>query len=352
MRIRIANALAERGVKVDFLFSKDLSEYSTQDLDPRIRVIQLKTTNATTGVFSLASYLRNNAPEALLTQRLRVNILAHRARFIAQTPTRLYATLNSHLSRATEEFSPRERRKRLDRMRKYLPQNDGLIAVSQGVANDVEGLIGPSRVPISVAPNPVFSEEIERLARESVDHPWLSPHSPPVIMSVGRLARQKDFPNLVRAFARFRQERDCRLIILGKGPEREEILRVAREQGVEEDVDLPGFSANPYAFLARSSMFVLSSAWEGAPNALVEALAVGTPAVSTNCPSGPEEILEGGRLGPLAPVGDPQALCEAMEKAWRSPLDAETLKASARDRYSPSQSAAAYMAAMQLGANE
>lgn len=352
MRIRIANALAEKGIKIDFLFSKQGPEYSIKNLDPRIRTIQIKTTNSITGVLPLAHYLKKASPDAILTQRIRVNILAHRAKFIAQSPARIYSTINSNLSRSTRELYPKEKTKRLKRLRKNLPKNDGLIAISRGVADDAKELIGASSTSISVAPNPVFSEELEKLSAEPVDHPWFSADSPPVIIGIGRLERQKDFPNLVKAFARFRQKHDCRLVILGKGPEREKILRVAREKGVENDTDLPGFFTNPYAFLARSSMFVLSSAWEGFGNALVEAMAVGTPAVSTNCPSGPEEILDEGRLGPLAPVGDAQALHEAMEEAWRNPLDTETLRASAQDRYSPSQSAAAYMAAMQLGVNK
>jgi glycosyltransferase involved in cell wall biosynthesis len=348
MRIQLMNALVEQGLTLDLLFAKELSEYSTADLDPRVRVVRLRTTNALAGVPQLAAYLRRSQPTALLTQRIRVNILAHRAKAVARVPVRVYATINTHVSRALENRSERERRRRLHKIRRYFPRNDGLIAVSRGVADDFAGLIGWPADAIDVAPNPVIKPELDALAREAVDHPWFQPGEPPVILGVGRLTTQKFFPDLIQAFARLRQHHEARLVILGKGPQREVIQEAAKAAGVEADFDLPGFTANPYAFMARSRMFVLSSGWEGSPNVLVEAMAVGAPVVATNCPSGPEEILEGGRLAPLVSVGDPEALAEAMERVWNNPPDPETLRASARERYSPERSAEAFMRAMDL----
>jgi glycosyltransferase involved in cell wall biosynthesis len=348
MRIQLINQLVAKGLTVHLLYAKDFSEHSQGDLDPRVRVFRLRTTNAITGVPQLADYLRRFRPRALLTQRLRVNVLAHRARALARVPVRLYATINTHVSRALESQSAGRRRSRLRQIRGYFPKNDGLIAVSRGVAEDFAGLIGWPADAIDVAPNPVIKPELDALAREAVDHPWFQPGEPPVILGVGRLTTQKFFPDLIQAFARLRQHHEARLVILGKGPQREVIQEAARAAGIEADFDLPGFTNNPYAFMARSRMFVLSSGWEGSPNVLVEAMAVGTPVVATNCPSGPEEILEGGRLAPLVPVGEPQALAEAMERVWNNPPDAEVLRASARERYSPQRSAEAFMRAMEL----
>ncbi|HKJ71090.1 MAG TPA: glycosyltransferase [Gammaproteobacteria bacterium] len=348
MRIQLINALVARGLTVDLLFAKELSEYSTADLDPRVRVVRLRTTNALTGVPQLAAYLRRSRPTALLTQRIRVNILAHRARAVARVPVRVYATINTHVSRALENRSERERRARLGKIRRYFPRNDGLIGVSRGVADDFADLLGWPRESIDVAPNPVIKPELDELAAAPVDHPWFQPGEPPVVLGVGRLTTQKYFPDLIRAFARLRERHEARLVILGKGPRRDEIEAAARDAGIEADFDLPGFVANPYAYMARSRMFVLSSGWEGSPNVLVEAMAVGTAVVATDCPSGPREILEGGRLAPLVPVGDPEALAEAMERVWNDPPDPEVLRASARERYSPDRSAEAFMRAMGL----
>jgi len=145
-----------------------------------------------------------------------------------------------------------------------------------------------------------------------VDHPWLAPGEPPVVMGIGRLAPKKDFTTLVRAFAEVRQDVRARLMILGEGPERAELESLVRTLDLEADVALPGFVDNPYAYLARASLFVLSSRWEGLPTVLIEAMFCGAPVVSTDCPSGPHEILNGGRYGRLVPVGDLSALAGAI----------------------------------------
>jgi glycosyltransferase involved in cell wall biosynthesis len=145
-------------------------------------------------------------------------------------------------------------------------------------------------------------------------------------MGMGRLTRQKDFPTLVRAFARLRRERPLRLVILGEGRDAAVLRDIAGAEGIANDVALPGFRPNPYAWLARARLFVLSSAWEGSPNALTEAMALGVPVVSTDCRSGPSELLDGGRYGPLVPVGDVDRLVAGMREALDHPLPPATLR--------------------------
>jgi glycosyltransferase involved in cell wall biosynthesis len=157
------------------------------------------------------------------------------------------------------------------------------------------------------------------LARQAPDHPWLAPGQPPVILGVGRLSQAKDFPTLIRAFAKVRSRRAVRLIILGEGEARVELEALVGELGLADDVALPGFRENPMSYMAASALFVLSSAWEGLPTVLIEALAAGTRVVSTDCPSGPREILQGGLLGTLVPVGDATALADAMTDALDRP---------------------------------
>src|SRR5262249_43075680 len=146
-------------------------------------------------------------------------------------------------------------------------------------------------------------------------HPWFRPSAPPVVLGAGRLHAQKDFPTLLRAFAQVRAKREARLMILGEAKcaeYRTELMALAAQLGIADDVMLPGFVANPFAYMARAAVFVLSSAWEGLPTVLIEALASGCPVVSTACPSGPREILENGKYGPLVPVGDDTALANAI----------------------------------------
>lgn len=156
--------------------------------------------------------------------------------------------------------------------------------------------------------NPNITPEFYAQAREPVDHPWFGPDQPPVIMGVGGLRTQKDFATLIQAFALLHARLPCRLMILGQGRQQGRLLRLTRDLGVAEDVALPGFESNPYRFLARAKLFALSSLWEGSPNVLTEALALGTPVVSTDCRSGPREITRDGSFGALVPVGDVAAL--------------------------------------------
>ena len=175
----------------------------------------------------------------------------------------------------------------------------------------------------------MITSELLVRAKEPLDHPWLKPGAPPVILGTGRLVTPKDFSTLLRAFARVRVQRKARLVILGEGNRREELESLAQQLGVSADVALPGFVANPYPFMERAAVFVLSSAWEGFGNVIVEALACGCPVVSTDCPGGPSEILDDGAYGPLVPVGDDAAMAEAILAVLESSRDSGRLQARA-----------------------
>ena len=211
------------------------------------------------------------------------------------------------------------------------PIADHILAVSDGVADNLAFELGIPRERISRIYNPVVSAEIAELARAVPDHPWLSDDGPPVILAAGRLARVKDFPTLLKAFRRVSRNRDVLLIILGEGNWRRRLEKMTRKLGLQDKVSLPGWVSNPYAFMSRASLFVLSSKYEGLPGVLIQAMACGCPCVSTNCPSGPSEILDNGRFGPLAPVGDDAALAAAMERVLDSPPDKEALRARAQE---------------------
>jgi glycosyltransferase involved in cell wall biosynthesis len=201
---------------------------------------------------------------------------------------------------------------------------DAVVAVSNGVADDLAAFIGLPRDRIQTIYNPVVPANIEELASEPVSHPWFLPGGPPVVMGAGRLRQEKDFPTLVCAFARVRKERPARLVIFGESgydsdPAWEALLmKLAGELGVADDVSLLGWTANLFAYMARAAVFVLSSRWEGLSNVLIEAMACGCPVVSTDCPSGPREILDGGRFGRLVPVGDDLAMAHAIHATLAS----------------------------------
>jgi len=195
-----------------------------------------------------------------------------------------------------------------------------VIAVSDGVADELERVSRTPRERIRRIYNPVVTPEFLARMEEQVDHPWLAADQPPVILGVGSFKIQKDFITLVRAFKRVRAVRPARLVILGKGPQRAIIKNIVKEQGLAADVHLPGYVANPLAWMSKASVFVLSSLWEGLPGVLIEAMACGCPVVSTDCPSGPREILSDGIYGPLVPPGDPDALARAvLSTLWLPP---------------------------------
>jgi glycosyltransferase involved in cell wall biosynthesis len=200
----------------------------------------------------------------------------------------------------------------------------------RGTADD---MIRTSHVPRHLARviyNPVITPQIAPLASEPVDHPWFASGEPPVVLGMGRLTTQKDFPTLLQAAAQLRRDREFRLLILGEGEDHDQLERLIRELGLTHVASLTGFVKNPFAYLARASLFVLSSAWEALPTVLIEALALGTPVVSTDCQSGPREILDGGRYGRLVPVGDVHALSQAMAETLAVPrtrVPAEALRA-------------------------
>jgi glycosyltransferase involved in cell wall biosynthesis len=202
-----------------------------------------------------------------------------------------------------------------------------IIAVSHELAEDMTKYLGIDAARISVIPNGIDVAQVERQAAEPLDDPWFSLGGPPVIISAGRISRQKNYELLLDAFALLRRKHPARLVILGDGPPRarQALLNRAARLGVSEDFRLPGHEANPMRYFSRAGLFVLSSRWEGASNVLLEALACGCPVVATDCPTGVREQLDNGRIGPIVPINDPEALASAMARRLEEPRDSEGL---------------------------
>lgn len=346
-RVNLVNACVALGIRTDLLIADRNSPYLSQ-IDPRVEIVDLPTSHPVTGVPALAWYLLRARPTALLTQRIRVNVLAQRARWLAHSPTRLYVTANTMISHQLDSLSPAKRARQGALMRRYYPGNEGIFAISRAVAVDTAWLLGWPTERIPVIHDPVVTPQLQTLAERPLAHPWFQPGEPPVILSIGRLEPVKDFPTLLEAFAQLRQTRPCRLVILGEGAEREALWARAKVLGVMADFELPGFVANPYRYLGRARLFVSSSRFEGLGDALVEALAVGTPALATACPGGPVEVLDSGRFGPLVPVGDSAAMGAAMAHLLAHPPAPDHLRSGAA-RFAAMSNTRAYLAGMGLG---
>ena len=231
-------------------------------------------------------------------------------------------------------------------MRWCYPMADLVVSVSRDGANELVTELGLPNHLVTAIPNPVPVEEIKARAAIRPDHPWLAPGSPPVILAVGRLEPQKDYPTLLRAFALLRRNRDARLIILGEGTLRPTLESQIQELGLKDQVALPGFQPNPFGWMAACNLFVMSSRFEGFPNSLVQAMACGARVVSTDCRTGPREILEDGKWGTLVPVGDAEALAVAMEEGLDDALQPDAHRRTAF--FSVISAIEKYLAAMDL----
>lgn len=312
--LKLAGGLAERGYPVDLVLARAYGPFLDQ-VSPAVRVVDLAAPRVAASVPALVRYLRRERPVAMLSALDYVNIVAVWARWLARGRTRLVVSERNNLSMAHRHRTSRREKLLPGLIRSFYPWADAIVAVSEGVADDLTAVTGLPRDRIEVIYNPVVTPEVARMVQAPVDHPWLQPGQPPVVVAVGVLRRQKDFGTLIEAFARVRRSRPARLLILGEGPERGELEAIVKRCGLESDVQMPGFVPNPYPYMSRAAAFALSSRWEGLPGVLIEALFCGVPTVATDCPSGPREILAQGRYGRLVPVGDATALAEALEAA-------------------------------------
>ena len=318
--INLAEGFAGLGVPTDLVAVSSRGEFAGQ-IPPGVRLVDLKASRVILGLPALVSYLRRERPAAVISFMAHAGIVALWARRLSRTSTPIICTLHTTPAQAARNSSMIRNKLMPALLRAFYPWADELVAVSHGVASGLSQATGLPLSRIRVIYNPVINADMIASARQAPDHPWFSPGQPPVILAVGRLTPAKDFATLLRAFAEVRRRRAARLIILGEGEERAALTALAGQLGVADDVALPGFRDNALAYMAGSAVFVLSSAWEGLPTVLIEALAAGTRVVSTDCPSGPREILQEGRFGALVPVGDAAALAEAIIDALDGPRE-------------------------------
>ena len=315
MFVALANGFASRDCLVDLVLCQATGPYLDQ-VGAGVRVVDLGATGVARAIPGFIRYLRRERPQALLSGLRHANVAALIARRLAGVPTRVVVSERNTFSAAE---GTRLHTVMGALMRLTYPGADAITAVSKGVAIDLCRVLGVPGERIRVLYNPVVTAGLLAEAEEPLREPWVDASDSPIILGAGRLSPQKDFGTLLRAFARVRAVRPARLAILGEGPSRRELEEQARQLGYERDVLLPGFQSNPFSWMKNAEVFVLSSRWEGLPGALIQAMACGASVVSTNCPSGPDEILENGKWGALVAVGDD----EAMARAILDTLDAQ-----------------------------
>ena len=306
----VATGLTERGMSVDLVLREAKGPYL--DLVPKdVRIIDLNSHRIAASFPKLLRYIWRERPIALLSSLHTSNVPALTAKLLSGGTLRVVVRQENTF---TEQFKTTKFKDRqtLRVLKWLLPLADGIVAVSQGVADDLRQVVHNASHKVTTIYNPVIWPDHAEKASARIEHPWFNDERPPVILSAGRLVPQKDHATLLKAFTEILHSRPARLVILGVGPERDNLLAMAERLGVSQHVDLLGFKLNPFAYMSKSSVFVLSSRYEGFGNVLVEAMACGTPVVSTDCRTGPREILQNGKWGPLVPVGDWRSMAKAI----------------------------------------
>ena len=338
-------ALAGRGYSVDLLKVRKHGP-NLKEVPVGVRVIDLGSSHTYSSLFAVVRYLRRERPAVMLSDKDRVNRTAFLARLLARVPTRLVFSQGTTISLFLKHQGRFDRWLQRNSIRHLYPLADNFIVTCQGVADDMVAYTGIPRGCIQVVESPVVPKRLFAEEQPRPAHPWFQPGEPPVIVSVGELSSDKDHLTLLRAFAHVRTHLPCRLLILGSGKQRDNLLMTASELGVAEDFALPGFDPNPYPYMSHAAVFGFSSRREGLGFVLIEALAAGTPVVSTDCPSGPREILHNEKYGKLVSMGDVKAMASALLETLASPRPARDFVREAAWPYEVERATTAYLRAM------
>ncbi len=306
--ITLANEFAKRNFQTDLVLVKQIGPFSKY-VSSDVNVFDLNATRALTSLPGLVQYLRQRSPCGLLSTLAGTNVVAALSHLISGSEATLALRETNPVSIASNRYSSLKGKVIHLFLFWAYRYADYVIGISKGMTNDIVDVFGlPSNKTVTIY-NPLDPTQRSHTNTNGED---IISGDTPTVLGMGRLVVEKDFSTLIRAFSRVRSERSSRLYILGEGENRRTLEKVAESCGVQSDVHMPGFAEDPFAYMKSADVFVLSSRWEGFGNVLVEAMACGTPVISTDCPTGPSEILENGKWGQLVPVGDEEAMAEAI----------------------------------------
>jgi glycosyltransferase involved in cell wall biosynthesis len=330
LAVNLANHWASQGFQVDLVAMRAKGEL-LEAVQPSVNVVDLGVDQIRHFLRPFRAYLRRNRPTVCWANMWPLTSVAVFGWLLAGCAGRLYLTDHTNLIKSCE----REMNIPLSRLRWILKATyvlaSGFSVVSDGVRENMRTLTGRCYPGARVIHNPATTGRFAgRLPDDEALALW-GRNAGPRILSVGTLKEQKNHHLLIDAFSLMRQAGAGKLVIVGEGPLRADLTEHIERQGLQECVTLAGFCADPTPWYRSADLFVLSSGWEGFGNVIVEAMACGVPVVSTDCPSGPAEILENGRHGQLVPVDDAAALCLAMTRELSQPTDPQQLMSRADD---------------------
>lgn len=340
--VKLAGYFSAAGFEIDFVLARKEGVFLNH-LPEKAAIFGLGRERGLRSIIPLMKYLRKERPDCLISAMSHCNAAAIWAKVFSKGGFRLLTTEHIHYSLALKNKNFFTRKLVSFFLRQTYKKAERMIAVSTGIKDDlVRSLkIHPDR--IRVIYNPAYDESVISRSKEEINHPFFGSR---VILGAGRLTAQKDFKTLIEAFKIVKRKREnIKLIILGEGEERKRLEELIDKLGLKEYVSMPGFVENPYPYMRKASVFALSSRWEGFGVVLVEALACGTPVVSTDCPSGPAEILANGKFGKLVPPADPGKIADAIIETLDQKFEPDTLAARARD-FSVGKTARQYLEAV------
>jgi len=312
--VTLANGLAGKGWKVDMVTMAAKGPFLDK-LKPTVNVVDLKTRRVSRSVNKLRGYFDEHKPDVIISSQVHTNVIVAVSNRFSKSRAKLILR---------ESSSPYSQYKEGDWLKKLIywgaffsyPFADHYVGQSYGLTNELLNFYRIDARKIDTIGNPIISTDLFEQAKESGDHNWLNENIP-IILSMGRFSIVKDFPTLIKAFAKVRKQQMCRLIILGDEDQsasdlKDELVKLTKELGIEKDVDFPGFKNNPFPYVRDAKVYVLSSLHEALPGALIQAMALGCKLVSTDCPTGPREVLGNGKFGLLVPVGDVDKMADAI----------------------------------------
>lgn len=333
--INVANQLAGEGYDVEFVVGTRVGGFSDR-LSGHVKVKELKTYTLFGSISRLVEYLNNNQDRCLLTTAQFRKSVAAIAGYLSDSNANIVLLESSTLSKVIEKLAIFSNLFDTLGYAKYFllpyfasgfyPLADKLVACSRGSRDDLAKMVGCSTDDLDVINHPIDVDEIRRKSKVKLTHSWLFDPDILTFISAGRFSLAKNYETLLEAFHLVSQQKDSRLILLGDGDLRNKIDQKIDQLEIREIVELPGMVDNPWKYMSRSDCFVLSSIWEGCPFVLIEALAVGTQVVSTDCNSGPKEILDDGQYGRLVPTKDPSAMAEAMIETVNNPKPVDIIR--------------------------
>lgn len=321
--INLLKVIQYQDIALDLVMATAEGPY-LNSIPQSVRAIDLAAGRVVKAILPLSKYLQDNRPQALISHMNHANLVAVAANRLSSFKTQVILVEHNTLSASKSKLL---RAKLVPLLMKLIyPQADKIVGVSQAVSRDLESELGLTQQTVATIYNPVVDEQLLAQARAPLDHPWFQENTPPVFLAVGRLTPQKDFATLIEAFALVRKKVAAKLIILGEGECRTELETRIEQLGLEQDVGLPGFVDNPYAYMSRAKSLILSSRWEGLGNVLIEAMACGCPVIATDCPSGPNEILAAGKYGHLVSIGNPEELSIAILQVLKTSVNQDLLR--------------------------